>query len=473
MTVTSGVEIDHHQYQYAGYQPWNTTYSHEVPQDTRDSALRSRSDTVTDAAEALASAYSRSLNNHHFGDSAQHFYTEHPQWLWDHGVAGPLLTHAPYYHDVAAGLATLSEDHHDDPSAPLVKDKKRPHSISPPIVAQSFPESEYPTYVGHPHPSAAAFSIPSTSTSFTNQTLHISPTLTQQIFPPAAKRHKPSRNGTYIRSAAGIVKRVTQTQPEPVSEEEEPQFRITRAAKRAALANVDSISTLGDDTALSAAVEASYSAPVFEDLGVGTAAPTTFPAQSSIQDRLLAPDMRLDTHAADVTTPQMAVCMIEAKSAAPLEAEHDDASDDEYVEGDSSVSEFVPSPEKPAPAASRRKVDAPGQSATLALPTIPGLPITDAAPGDHDYNPLRPTRMQRGASKTSKASSSGSSKAGVPKSYQCTGYEGCSLIFSRSEHLARHIRKHTGERPFACHCGKAFSRIDNVSRESACVAGFS
>ncbi|ORY29781.1 hypothetical protein BCR39DRAFT_505372 [Naematelia encephala] len=55
------------------------------------------------------------------------------------------------------------------------------------------------------------------------------------------------------------------------------------------------------------------------------------------------------------------------------------------------------------------------------------------------------------------------------KMFRCRGYGDCDKVFTRSEHLARHVRKHTGERPFPCHCGKAFSRLDNLRQHSATV----
>jgi uncharacterized Zn-finger protein len=60
-------------------------------------------------------------------------------------------------------------------------------------------------------------------------------------------------------------------------------------------------------------------------------------------------------------------------------------------------------------------------------------------------------------------------KAKSNKVFVCTGYGDCTMQFTRSEHLARHIRKHTGERPFHCNCGRNFSRLDNLRQHMTTV----
>nr|XP_033780980.1 Krueppel-like factor 1 isoform X2 [Geotrypetes seraphini] len=49
------------------------------------------------------------------------------------------------------------------------------------------------------------------------------------------------------------------------------------------------------------------------------------------------------------------------------------------------------------------------------------------------------------------------------KPYHCT-WEGCGWKFARSDELTRHYRKHTGQRPFQCQlCQRAFSRSDHLA----------
>ncbi|KAL4827973.1 hypothetical protein H8958_006852 [Nasalis larvatus] len=49
------------------------------------------------------------------------------------------------------------------------------------------------------------------------------------------------------------------------------------------------------------------------------------------------------------------------------------------------------------------------------------------------------------------------------KPYACT-WEGCGWRFARSDELTRHYRKHTGQRPFRCQlCPRAFSRSDHLA----------
>ncbi|KAI9245600.1 hypothetical protein EDC94DRAFT_628189 [Helicostylum pulchrum] len=56
-----------------------------------------------------------------------------------------------------------------------------------------------------------------------------------------------------------------------------------------------------------------------------------------------------------------------------------------------------------------------------------------------------------------------------PKVFRCTGFGDCNMVFTRSEHLARHARKHTGEKPFKCvepTCNRMFSRFDNMMQHT-------
>ncbi|KAL5436762.1 hypothetical protein PMIN07_012018 [Paraphaeosphaeria minitans] len=64
---------------------------------------------------------------------------------------------------------------------------------------------------------------------------------------------------------------------------------------------------------------------------------------------------------------------------------------------------------------------------------------------------------------------SASKKKKKGQRFFCTEFPPCHLSFTRSEHLARHIRKHTGERPFQCHCSRRFSRLDNLRQHAQTV----
>ncbi|XP_062865831.1 Krueppel-like factor 7a [Trichomycterus rosablanca] len=49
------------------------------------------------------------------------------------------------------------------------------------------------------------------------------------------------------------------------------------------------------------------------------------------------------------------------------------------------------------------------------------------------------------------------------KPYKCS-WEGCEWRFARSDELTRHYRKHTGAKPFKCsHCDRCFSRSDHLA----------
>lgn len=47
--------------------------------------------------------------------------------------------------------------------------------------------------------------------------------------------------------------------------------------------------------------------------------------------------------------------------------------------------------------------------------------------------------------------------------YVCT-HEGCGWAFGRSDELVRHVRRHTGDKPYQCpHCQRGFSRSDHLA----------
>ncbi|POS84382.1 hypothetical protein EPUL_003638, partial [Erysiphe pulchra] len=90
--------------------------------------------------------------------------------------------------------------------------------------------------------------------------------------------------------------------------------------------------------------------------------------------------------------------------------------------------------------------------------------------------------------KLAEKSSSGNNKKkkkGKVQIFYCSDFPPCNLSFTRSEHLARHIRyayippikilfpkndrKHTGERPFQCHCNRRFSRLDNLRQHAQSI----
>lgn len=113
-------------------------------------------------------------------------------------------------------------------------------------------------------------------------------------------------------------------------------------------------------------------------------------------------------------------------------------------------------------------------------PPVQNVPNTGFQLPSNNNATTTSENTQAESGRSSPRSSEGRSDGEAPRSptknkkkkgqkFFCKGYGSCNLSFTRSEHLARHIRKHTGERPFNCHCGRAFSRLDNLRQHSSTV----
>ncbi|KAI9768457.1 MAG: homeodomain transcription factor ste12 [Geoglossum simile] len=73
-------------------------------------------------------------------------------------------------------------------------------------------------------------------------------------------------------------------------------------------------------------------------------------------------------------------------------------------------------------------------------------------------------RPMHGAVRRARSATASETGPYPQKSHSCP-IPTCGRLFKRLEHLKRHVRTHTQERPYVCpHCNKAFSRSDNLAQ---------
>ncbi|KAF9070414.1 hypothetical protein BDP27DRAFT_1220763 [Rhodocollybia butyracea] len=55
------------------------------------------------------------------------------------------------------------------------------------------------------------------------------------------------------------------------------------------------------------------------------------------------------------------------------------------------------------------------------------------------------------------------------ETFRCQNFKDCCKTFVSRENLIRHIKRHSGEKPFPCHCGKRFYRLDELRQHARTV----
>lgn len=98
--------------------------------------------------------------------------------------------------------------------------------------------------------------------------------------------------------------------------------------------------------------------------------------------------------------------------------------------------------------------------------TVPEGHATEAFPSynDDQFGHMHLSPNRGGAMRRARSATTSEMGPYPQKSHSCP-IPTCGRLFKRLEHLKRHVRTHTQERPYICpHCSKAFSRSDNLAQ---------